>query len=191
MAAKPSPQEFISPSADHIAGQVNYMHDATDNRFDRSYDYDHKGRLTQALSGSEANGGSSSSWTGPYKRDYDYDVWDNMAPSGRFWSATQPYYGGVSYTNDRLSWTIYDDAGNRRNGDPVLVYDAAGQQISVDSQTTGTGEDTITHVYDGDGHDTYRDDEYVDWYDTDLNNSAKTHLLNSTVLCAASDGIGI
>src|SRR5262249_1676451 len=37
-------------------GRFKYSHNLLDNRFDRSYEYDHVGRLTKALSGAEARG---------------------------------------------------------------------------------------------------------------------------------------
>jgi YD repeat-containing protein len=48
---------------------------STFNLFDRSYSYDHVGRLTQARTANEARGLTG---TGPYRQDYVYDVWNNL-----------------------------------------------------------------------------------------------------------------
>lgn len=102
-----------------------------DASLDRSYDYDHLGRLLAAYTGTSAlaHTGQGSTWgsEGPYAQDYGYDVWGNITHRGG--------WGGVgrnenlSYTNNRQAGMAYDAAGNLVDGTwYTFSYDATGQQ---------------------------------------------------------------
>src|SRR4029079_7051088 len=127
-----------------------------DGTLDRSYDYDHVGRVIEARTGSEARGhlvGTGGAQDGPYAHSYRYDpmgnMWYRVGWGGWFnpWLEQSP-----NYVNNRLTTIpgtsvsmIYDAAGNLTNdGSQTYTYDATGQQISA----SGPG---LTQSYDGDG----------------------------------------
>ena len=62
-------------------GSPKYAQDQLDSRFDRAYQHDHFGRLTEAYSGTEArdfiNGTTSGVEDGPYRQSYQYNAWSN------------------------------------------------------------------------------------------------------------------
>src|SRR5258705_4764631 len=64
------------------SGRVMYAQNINDGTLDRSYDYDHVGRLLSSHSGAEARGhmGLVQTWTadGPYSQGYNYDQWGNI-----------------------------------------------------------------------------------------------------------------
>lgn len=141
-------------------GQISYMHDEIDNRFDRSYGYDDYGRLTTAKSGSEATGGSP--WTGPYLKNYTWDVWGNLTSNyGRFWSETIPS-NTKTYTNNRLTFfASYDADGNSVSDTGGFhTFDASGHNTYQDVEDwQNNNYYTIAESFDGDGLVAYRDQE--------------------------------
>lgn len=137
-------------------GRVTYAQNLDDGTLDRSYDYDHVGRLIEARTASEARGhliGQGGTQDGPYAHSYRYDqmgnMWYRVGWGGWFnpWLEQWP-----NYTNNRLTinpWTTasmsYDAAGNLTNdGYQSYAYNATGQQ----TYASGT---TLTQSYDGDG----------------------------------------
>ncbi|MCA1603192.1 MAG: hypothetical protein LC776_16670, partial [Acidobacteria bacterium] len=76
-------------------GRVRAVRDFTYGNFDRSYTYDHVGRL------SSASAGTSPQWQqNPYSFTYSYDVWGNTtARSGTHWSQRADFT--ASYANNR------------------------------------------------------------------------------------------
>jgi RHS repeat-associated protein len=136
-------------------GRVTYAQNLMDPTLDRSYDYDHVGRLIEARTASEARGhliGQGGTQDGPYAHSYRYDqlgnMWYRVGWGGWFnpWLEQWP-----SYVNNRLTtnpWNnqsmSYDAAGNLTNdGYQSYTYDATGQQTSA----SGNG---LTQSYDGD-----------------------------------------
>lgn len=171
--------QFIGPAG--LKGEFQYYDDgrirfAKDllspigkSVFDRSYEYDHMGRLAQALSGAEARGESPAD--GPYKQTYQRDVWGNLVarPINLFWGHDNGGYEG-SFVNDRnQNWT-YDVAGNVIQGaEGGGSYDAAGRKTS--------GPFIISLSYDGDGRFMRR--EEVHGFPT---YSRTTYFIRSSVL---------
>src|SRR5262249_43490805 len=90
-------------------GRLSQVTDSTTPIFDRSLDYDHEGRIVNALTGNEAHGGTTAD--GPFKQTYGYDVWENTTSlTGRMW--TQPIVnGGANYPNNRHQYWGYDNQG--------------------------------------------------------------------------------
>src|SRR5215213_8832696 len=136
-------------------GRVTYAQNRNDATLDRSYDYDHVGRLIEARTGSEARGhliGQGGTQDGPYAHSYRYDylgnLWYRVGWGGWFnpWLEQWP-----SYVNNRLitnPWNStsmsYDAAGNLTNdGYQSYKYDATGQQ----TYASGT---MLSQSYDGD-----------------------------------------
>src|SRR5205807_180661 len=64
-------------------GRVSHAQNIYDATLDRSYEYDHLGRLAISHSGTEArahvfDGNLWGTMDGPYSQGYDYDVWGNV-----------------------------------------------------------------------------------------------------------------
>jgi RHS repeat-associated protein len=120
----------------------------TDATLDRSYHYDHVGRLQSSFSGTSARAhvGISSTWLGdgPYAaHDYVYDVWgNNTARSG--WGGSNPQYS-TSFTNNKMNWMVYDASGNLADagGGWTFTYDATSRQ-------TYSAIGNLQNWYDGD-----------------------------------------
>ena len=153
-------------------GRVTYAQNIQDGTLDRSYEYDHLGRLAISHSGAEARAHAySGQWgtlDGPYSHGYDYDVWGNL--THRYGWGGDAQGGGAgqssdiyrSYTNNRMNGLNYDAAGNFASN--VVTYDATGQQVAY----PGGG---MTHSYDGDGLRAKKTES-----------GAQTYSLRSTVL---------
>jgi RHS repeat-associated protein len=112
--------------------RVSYAKNLYDSTLNRSYDYDHLGRLEVAHSGAEADAhvglGSWGLQNGPYSHHYGYDQYGNLnARAG--WGGTNPSYT-ATFTNNRLPNIQFDASGNMTDagGGWVFQYDATGQQ---------------------------------------------------------------
>ena len=139
-------------------GRVTYAQNMNDGRLDRSYEYDHVGRLAFAHSGAEARAHAfSGQWgtmDGPYSLGFAYDVWGNMTQ--RFgWdgevqggSAGQTSFINYSYnSSNRRTGFGYDPAGNLTNDlGQTFTYDATGQQATAAFSGYSLGQS-----YDGNG----------------------------------------
>lgn len=127
-------------------GRVSFAGDSSNPTiFDRAYSYDHVGRLTQGLTGSEARGGTTPD--GPFKQTYSYDVFDNMTSRhNRFWSQPDDAFSGT-YVNARNTAWNYDVAGNIKFDTMNHKYDVASRQVNA-YDSVGFG---IQQSYDGDG----------------------------------------
>ncbi len=118
-----------------------------DSALDRSYDYDHLGRLNVSHSGAEARAhiglGSWGTLDGPYSHHYNYDQWGNITYRAG-WGGMNPSYS-ASFTNNRINGITYDAAGNLidAGGGWTFTYDATGQQATSNAYN-------IQQYYDGD-----------------------------------------
>src|SRR6266446_5439379 len=56
-------------------GRISFVHNTMDANFDRSYSYDHVGRLTGAKSGGQARNGPCDT---PYSESFGYDAFANL-----------------------------------------------------------------------------------------------------------------
>ena len=129
-------------------GRLRYSKNNAGDRFDRSYTYDHVGRVIEATSGPKARGEADSNFR-PYDLSYEYDEMNHLTSrSGRLWSGQAPSEES-SYSNDRnTSWQYDADGRLTNNLDTQYTYDAAGRAINVVGQG---GDLTQTQVFDGDG----------------------------------------
>jgi RHS repeat-associated protein len=138
-------------------GRVTYAQSIYDSTLDRSYQYDHVGRLVISHSGAEARASAfSGQWgtmDGPYSQGYDFDVWGNM--THRYGWGGEVQGGGAgqtsevfySYTNNRRDGFSYDAAGNLTNDlGQNFTYDATGQQTLA-----SYGGYSLQQSYDGNG----------------------------------------
>ena len=128
-------------------GRPQYIRNLSDQRGDRAYEYDHVGRLTRGLSGSEARGGSTPD--GPYNQTYQYDVWGNLVGrTARLNQTNLPPYS-ATYVNNRNTNTAwhYNASGVLTRIDGMgMTYDASGLKIRA---SVGGGRSET--AYDGDG----------------------------------------
>jgi len=138
------------------SGRVTYAQNRYDSTLDRSYDYDHVGRLLSAHTGTEARAhigiGPWSGMDGPYSQDRGYDQFGNATHrvgwGGYQWGGFDQWY---NFSGNRLvqdpgtgAYLQYDSAGNLSNdGSQSFTYDATGQQ----AYASGSG---LTQSYDGD-----------------------------------------
>src|SRR5882724_2598723 len=114
-----------------------------DGTLDRSYEYDHVGRLAYSHSGAEARAHAySGQWgtmDGPYSQDYSYDLWGNV--THRYGWGGEVQGGGAGQSSDlyynydthnRRTGFSYDNAGNVTfDGGQTFTYDATGQQTNA------------------------------------------------------------
>jgi RHS repeat-associated protein len=126
-------------------GRVTYAHNLNDPTLDRSYDYDHVGRLFVARTGVEANaytGRSTTTSYGAYSQHNDYDQFGNI--TARYgWGTANASFQAQYTNNQRVGWQ-YDAAGNvTGDGAQVYQYDATGQQTYASLTALQQG-------YDGD-----------------------------------------
>ena len=129
-------------------GRLKYSHDLLDNRFDRSYEFDHATRLTKALSGAEARGEPATT-DRPYKETATYDAFNHLnVRSSKHWSRVLGFGSSDTYANNRrVGWT-YDANGNWLSGaGRQHTYDAAGRT----STTSWTSGGYFNEFFDGDG----------------------------------------
>jgi YD repeat-containing protein len=120
-------------------GRVKFSHDLSNSNLDRTYTFDHVGRIQHATSGTLQSSPGGSYWSGPFDQGYSYDVWGNL--NGRTWRTFGSYASGWQYDADgRLLQST--DGGTTRQ----YSYDAAGQMLT----STETGR-SVTLGFDGTG----------------------------------------
>jgi hypothetical protein len=109
-------------------GRLKFTQDqlVTNSKFDRLYKYDHVGRITSALSGAEARGGTTDDR--PYNETLSYDAMDHLTLRDvRQWDRNIST-GNLTYINNRIQFWRYDADGRLLAGTTgVYTYDAAGQ----------------------------------------------------------------
>jgi len=136
-------QSFSSMSwtYDYYAdGRVNHAYDLSWNFWDRSYSYDHVGRLQEADTNKLARGQTWDYWhPDPYQQTSNYDVWNNLKLTGYQYNVQQT--DSATYTNNRRSDQSYDAEGNVTAN---LAYnnsvDVASQNIhAISQQMVGDG----------------------------------------------------
>lgn len=157
-------------------GRISFVHNTTDARFDRSYAYDHAGRLSKARSGGRARGDSGEF---PYDETFTYDPLSNL--TGR---ASDTWDGGAhladtsSYANNRRADWGYDADGRNTSIDTrSYTFDAAGQMANMTGQQWLFNHYTTvsqTSGLDGDGQKLQ-----------EVANGVTTYYLTSSVLGGA------
>ncbi len=151
--------KYATPGLQEKTGRVAFADNLYDATLDRSYEYDHVGRLVEAQTGNYANGHAgytampTGTPTGPYAGAYTYDKFGNMTDRDGWGVANAQYVANPPFgTNNRPAVNpatgaamTYDAAGNLlSDGATAYTYDATGQQISV-------GGTDLVQAYDGDG----------------------------------------
>lgn len=164
-------------------GQLHSSTDAIDNRFDRSYNYDHVGRMTLALSGYEARGEAQGNSLRPYNQSFQYDALGHMVarPVDRRWTSDQTLPTVQTYQNNRNTAWQYDADGNLTSSlDVQYTLDAAG---NATRSTSGNAD--VSQSFDGEGQSFYNHevDTYVDDFTLQVTTqTTDTYLITSSVL---------
>src|SRR5438445_2884591 len=119
-------------------GALKSVTSLEDSRFDRSFTYDHVGRIKEALTGNESHGGTTAD--GPYKQTYSYDVWGNTSTYiHREWSGST-ITENSSNANNRNVYLGYNASGQIVSSqDGFQTYDAAGNAVGFGSHEYSTG----------------------------------------------------
>jgi YD repeat-containing protein len=174
-------------------GRLSYSHDltTTDSKFDRSFQYDHVGRMTQLRTGDQARNPSSTTLSRPYREDLTYDAFGNLTNrAGWFWwkliknSATTFTYGN----NRNGAWDYDVDGRLLDSSDVQYEYDAAGRSIHTESDRSSIGLS-----YDGDGRRVKSVNSMTDTATPPNTTSVTTYYLPSSLLnqtIAELDGTG-
>lgn len=125
--------------------RLKYAGDNIDDRYDRSYQYDHSERIIKSLSGAEARGEGTTT-NRPYHQFGGFDAFDHVASrTTRHWSKDFPYVQTNSFTNNRRAGWQYDADGNLTNDNQrTFTFDAAGRM-------TATSAGNMEQVFDGNG----------------------------------------
>jgi YD repeat-containing protein len=159
-------------------GRISVVHNTTDQTFDRSYSYDHVGRLTEAKSGANVNGYQYGAI--PYHETFGYDGFSNLtARQSQSWNGLTDDSDSAAYTNNRRAGWGYDADGRNTTIDTrTNTFDAAGRQtLMVAQQVLWNGNHiTVNQAsgYDGDGARIQ-----------DVSSSVTTYYLRSSVLGGA------
>jgi hypothetical protein len=148
----------------HPDGNLRFAGDLLNNKFDRSYSFDHVGRLQTASTAKGARGepvGPGDEYQMPYSQTFSYDAFGNtMSRSGFLWHV--PRSDSATYNNDRRQGWSYDNSGNVVDDATTgtHTYDCANRQVKFVSKATVGGFATgfpeepaaeIEMSYDGDG----------------------------------------
>jgi hypothetical protein len=123
----------VSQNIDHNAdGRVSFIHNLTDANFDRSYSFDHAGRLSQAKTGGAAR---SDYGQAPYWESFQYDVWSNTTNRHTFSWYQDEFSDEASYQNGKRDGWGYDlDGRNTAIDTRSYQYDASGRQVLMSGQ---------------------------------------------------------
>jgi RHS repeat-associated protein len=145
---------YDTPNINENTNRVAYARNLYDPTLDRSYDYDHVGRLWASHTGTEARGhsgvGPGGPADGPYAFNQAYDVYGNVTQRNG-WGGWNFAFQSATFVNNRMQANPqtgaamqYDASGNLTNdGQESYIYDATGQQ----SYASGTN---LYQYYDGD-----------------------------------------
>ncbi len=132
-------------------GRLSGVQALNDRRLDRSFSFDHAGRVTATRSASEAGLGSGE--PAQLRQDYGYDEFGHMTlRQGKYWYIRDNTFS-ATYTNNIASNVMdggqaqnwqYDAEGNvTSEGGKTHTFDAVGRRVKTTS--------TDTFYYDGDG----------------------------------------
>jgi YD repeat-containing protein len=134
-------------------GRLSFLHNTTDNKFDRAFTYDHVGRLVEVSSGGLARNDSGDV---PMYETFYYSTFNNT--TSRYTNSWgNEYYDSSSYTNNRRGDWGYDADGRIATIDTrTYAYNSAGQNFSVTGQRWTPGNNYVptstTSDFDGDGN---------------------------------------
>jgi YD repeat-containing protein len=127
----------------HPDGNLRFAGDLLNNKFDRSYAFDHVGRLQTASTAKGARGepvGPGDEYQMPYSQTFSYDAFGNTTSRGGFlWHVQRS--DSATYNNDRRQGWSYDNSGNVVDDATTgtHTYDCANRQVNFVSKATVGG----------------------------------------------------
>ncbi|MGB7208963.1 MAG: hypothetical protein WBD27_09915, partial [Pyrinomonadaceae bacterium] len=135
----------------------------TDNlnpKFDRSYEYDHRSRMSKAMSGAEARGATDNPYNIPYRTNYQYDALGHQKQIEYRHYAQGPAITTTTYQNNRIVGGNYDNEGNlvvdTMLSAKFYEYNAAGKLAHSDYEISNGVDPYLRQqeylAYDGDGY---------------------------------------
>ena len=130
-------------------GKLKFTQDQliTNSKYDRSYEYDHMGRVTKALSGAEARGQGPTE-DRPYNETLTYDALEHLTAKEAYVWDGYDTTGVQTFTNNRVQGWIYDaDGRGLSTSIGYYTYDAAGRVISFGDDDPFKTE----QLFNGDG----------------------------------------
>lgn len=144
-------------------GRIKTAWDSSNNWFDRSYTYDHAGRLKEAFTYRRARGLSpypSNLYPDPYYQNISYDVFNHLSRTGLLYTGEPSDVG--TWSNNRRTdggWQYDTDGNTTIDPNFTHTFDAAGKPShSVSIANVGDGEinpfqprSDIAQTYDGTG----------------------------------------
>jgi len=137
-------------------GNLKHVDDAVNGDFDRLTTYDHQGRVYQAKSSNEANGGTVTQplLHLPFHQTYTFNAFGDLAArTNLFWGVDKDF--SFTFANHRISGWTYDADGRVTQSfypDQLanFEYDAAGQLIlKHDHPSPDIQEDKFHSYRDG------------------------------------------
>jgi YD repeat-containing protein len=136
-------------------GALSFVHNLSDNNFDRSYRYDHASRLAEAKTGGTARNGVGDT---PFYESFGYDVFNNLTSrQTNTWNDQTMASDAASYSNHRRlssGWSYDEDGRNLTIVSRSNRYDASGRQAQMNSNYVVLGHNvnvTQNFGYDGVG----------------------------------------
>lgn len=151
-------------------GNLKYVEDLLDGKFDRLQTFDHQGRIKEGKSGAEATGGTVApedmEMNLPYRQSYQFNEYGNMTQRDNMHWGVENWYGqtnnlAYAYYNDRIvntGWEHDKDGRVTKSRWPddgtESTYDSRGlltRHFSWSPQNT-----EIRRFYDGDGREVKR-----------------------------------
>ena len=134
-------------------GRIKFLHNSPDFNFDRSYTYDHLGRLKTNVTGGVARNDYGDV---PYLESFNYDAFSNLTQrSTDTWNLNENISDTATYANNRRSDFAYDAEGrNTGIGTRSYSFDAAGAMAQMQGQQWLINHyitATMSAAYDGDG----------------------------------------
>ncbi len=158
-------------------GRVKFVHNTTDNKFDRLYKYDQAARLTTMYTGGDARGDFV---VVPVLETFEYNQFDDVTDRETL-SWSNAFFDSASYSNHRRSDWSYDTDGRVKTIDTRnYTYDAAGQTKTLTGERwtiNGYIPTSLNSGFDGDGN-------RITNTSTSGSTSTTTYFLRSTVFGA-------
>ena len=159
-------------------GRINFVHNTSDSKFDRSYVHDHASRLLYAFSGADAR---QEAGDVPYYERFGYDAFSHTTSRFTETWVEQDFSDAATYIDNRRNGWGYDADGRIKTiNNRQYNYDAAGDQIMLVGQVwTGASyaATTIANGIDGDGNKVKETSSYP--------SAVITYYLRSSVLKGA------
>jgi YD repeat-containing protein len=136
-------------------GGLSFLHNQLDNKFDRSYRYDHVARLTELKTGGTARNDAVDT---PLYESFGYNAFNNLtARQTNTWNDQTMASDSASFSGNRRvasGWTYDDDGRSLTIGTRTNKYDASGRQTQLNATRVVLGHTintTRNYGYDGMG----------------------------------------